>query len=405
MPLDDEADFAEFVSCLGDELHSDGDLGVTQGDERHSTSLQTGARPTDSVALASGRILVVDGDISVRRRLASILADGGFDVRDVGSAGEARHVLAHDTIALLLSEVCMAGETGLDLLRFAAWKHPETATLLISAREDAGITQAAIDVGACAYLSKPVSRSAVLVAVVNALRRRDTQAREQAARENLERSVALHAHALSDARQRVEGAARHSRVLQAEMIHRWAQAAEYRDPGIRGHLKRMSHYCGVLGHKLGLHSKSFELASVLHDVGKLTIPDRILLKPGPLTGDERLAIETHAELGYEMLRGSSSSLLELAALIARTHHEKFDGTGYPRGLSGTDIPLEGRIAAVADIFDALTCDRVYRRAWSLEATVAWIKRQRGRHFDPVVVDALLSSVDEILAIDAAQTSA
>jgi response regulator RpfG family c-di-GMP phosphodiesterase len=196
----------------------------------------------------------------------------------------------------------------------------------------------------------------------------------------------------------LEVAAGQGRVLQVETIQRWAQAAEYREPGIARHVKRMSRYCGVLGRTFGLQVETLELASVLHDVGKARIPDSILLKPGPLTADERLAIETHADIGYEMLRDSGSSVLDLAAVIARTHHEKFDGSGYPRGLAGADIPIEGRIAAVADVFDALTCDRAYRQAWSLESTISWMTSERGKHFDPNVLDALLASMDEIQAI-------
>ena len=138
----------------------------------------------------------------------------------------------------------------------------------------------------------------------------------------------------------------------------------------------------MLGRAFGVHAESFGLASMLHDIGKLAIPDGILLKRGTLTTDERLAIETHAEIGYETLRGSRSSLLDLAAVIARSHHEKFDGSGYPRGLSGTNIPLEGRIAAIADVFDALTSDRAYRPAWTLQATVEWMISQRGNTSTP-----------------------
>jgi putative two-component system response regulator len=352
---------------------------------------------------AAGCILVVDDDMSVRRALGSILSDADYEVRDVGSAREARHMLEHETIALLLSDVSMPGETGLDLIRFALCEHPETATLLISALEDPRIARIAMEYGAYGYLNKPVRRSAVLIGVMNALRRHDMETRERAARENLERTVRLRTTALSHALERLEGAAEQSRVLQAQTIYRWAQAAEYRDAGIGGHLKRMSRYCAVLARTFGLHPGSLELASVLHDVGKLAIPDSILHKPGPLTADERLVIETHADLGYGMLRDSRRSVLDLAALIACTHHERFDGTGYPRRLAGADIPLEGRIAAVADVFDALTSDRVYRTAWSVEATIDWMRSERGKHFDPSVLDAFLASMDEILAIRSALT--
>ena len=345
-----------------------------------------------------GLILVVDDDEAVRDVLVGMLGEAGYEVRGVGSAREARYALENEAISLLLSDVSMPGETGLDLIRYALCEHPGTATLLISALEDPGIAQVAMDFGAYGYLSKPVRRSAVLIGVMTALRRRDVEARERAARLNLEDNLRLRTSALTDTLERLEGAAAQGRVLQGETIHRWAQSAEYRDPGIGRHLKRVGHSCAVLGQKLGLHGDSMELASVLHDVGKVAIPDSILLKAGPLTADERLAIETHATVGYEMLRGSSSGLLDLAAMIAKTHHEKFDGSGYPAGLTGTQIPLEGRIAAVADVFDALTSDRGYRLAWSLETTVSWMQRESGKHFDPDVLDTFLASMDEIRSV-------
>jgi putative two-component system response regulator len=362
---------------------------------------ETGLSGTEPHWQATGSILVVDDDAAARNFLLDILSEAGYDVRDVASGWEARHVLEHNAIALLLSEVSMPRETGLDLIRFTMSEHPSTATLLMSALEDPGVARAAMDFGASGFLSKPLSRSAVLIGVMNALRRREVEARERAERADLERAVTARTGALAQALERLEAAAEQSRLLEVETIHRWAVAAEYREPGIGRHVKRMSRYCGVLGGAFGLHPATLELASVLHDVGKARIPDSILLKPGALTADERLAIETHADIGYEMLRGSGSSVLDLAAVIAQTHHEKFDGSGYPRRLAGDEIPLEGRIAAVADVFDALTCDRAYRQAWTVDATIAWMTRERGQHFDPSVLDALLSSMDEILAIRSA----
>jgi putative two-component system response regulator len=352
--------------------------------------VETGLVEPEPVALTAGRVLVVDDDPAARCSVALTLSEAGYDVRDVGSAWEARHALHDDTFDLLLSDVSMPAETGLDLIRFALCEHPETATLLISALDDPGIAQVAMDYGAYGYFSKPVSRSALLIGVMNALRRREMERRERAARDGL-------TGALSHALQELETAAEQDRALQAVTIQRWARAAEYRDPGVGRHVKRMSHYCAILGQRLGLQPESLQLASVLHDVGKIGIPERILLKPGPLTADERLAIETHASIGHEMLRDSGSSVLDLAAVIAWTHHEKFDGTGYPCGLAGAEIPIEGRIAAVADVFDAMTCDRVYRPAWTVKQAVAWMRFERGKHFDPRVLDAFLLSIDDVLA--------
>lgn len=363
--------------------------------QQRRETFETGLGGTQPVAR---RILVVDDDEAVRDVLVGMLSDAGYEVNGVGSAREARYTLENEEIPLLLSDVSMPGETGLDLIRFALCEHPETATLLISALEDPGIAQVAMDFGAYGYLTKPVRRSAVLIGVMTALRRRDVEARERAARLSLEDNLRLRTSALTEALTRLEGAAAQGRVLQGETIHRWAHSAEYRDPGIGRHLRRVGHYCALLGEKLGLHAESLELASVMHDVGKIAVPDSILLKTAPLTADERLAVETHPMVGYEMLCGSGNGLLDLAAMIAKTHHEKFDGTGYPCGLSGTEIPLEGRIAAVADVFDALTSDRSYRMAWSPETTTAWMERESGKHFDPDVLKAFLASMDEIQSV-------
>jgi len=173
---------------------------------------------------------------------------------------------------------------------------------------------------------------------------------------------------------------------------------EYRDEETGGHIERMSEYCGLLGGLLDLNSEVMRIASPMHDAGKIAIPDSILLKPGRLTEAERRVMEEHAEIGHGLLTGSNSELLELAATIAWTHHEKFDGTGYPRGLSGETIPEEGRIAAVADVFDALTSARVYRPAFEVDQAVSMIREERGKHFDPTVLDLFLDSLDEVLAI-------
>lgn len=346
----------------------------------------------------SGRILVVGADMPVRRVLTGILTDAGYDVCDVGSARDAREALEQGAVALMLSDLGLPGETGLELVRFARREYPQTATLLISALADPGIEQVATDFGAYGYVSKPVRRSQVLIGVMTALWRRGVEARERVIAERMAEIEQLPTSSHPDVLAQLQAAAEQRHLLQAQTIHRWAEAAESRDPAVSGHIRRVSRYCAVMGDKLGLHPKTLEVASMLHDVGKLAVPDEILLKPGFLTADDRLAVEAHAEVGYRMLRGSGSVVLDLAATIARTHHEKFDGTGYPHGISGSDIPLEGRIAAVADVFDALTCDRAFRPAWSVETTIAWMQSERGQHFDPHVLDAFVSFRDEILAI-------
>jgi putative two-component system response regulator len=190
------------------------------------------------------------------------------------------------------------------------------------------------------------------------------------------------------------------RIL-VEMIYRLSRAAEFRDEETGLHTRRIGDICFVLARELDLGDERADLirlASPLHDLGKIAIPDRIMLKPGALTPAERAIMEEHAEMGFELLTGSGQRLLDVAALIALTHHERYDGSGYPHGLAGDEIALEGRIAAVADVFDAMTSSRPYRDAESIDDAVEAIRAGSGSQFDPRVVSAFLSSVDEVVAI-------
>jgi putative two-component system response regulator len=330
------------------------------------------------------RILVVDDDPKVARILTTILTTAGYDAQSVSSANAARDVLSAGGVDLLLSDVKMPGQSGLELIRFALAEHPETATLLISGADDPAIAKLGLEYGAYGYLTKPFARNEIIIGVMNALRRRELEIRTRAAHDNLERVVEDRTRELKESR--------------AETIFLLARAAEFRDEDARQHVTRMSGYCGLMAARLGVDPTSLKLAAVLHDIGKIATPDEVLLKAGMLTRVERVEIERHPATGYEMLDGSASDVLRLGASVALTHHEKFDGTGYPNGLVGDEIPIEGRIAAVADVFDALTSNRVYRQAWSVEKTLAELESQRGKHFDPVVLDAFADALPEILAL-------
>lgn len=219
------------------------------------------------------------------------------------------------------------------------------------------------------------------------------QAVERAARERAETALIERTAALRQATAAVE-------ISEAETVLRLARAVEYRDEDTGKHINRIARSSSELALRAGLDPAFCELlrhASPLHDAGKVAIPDAVLLKPGKLTPDERRVIETHAQVGYELLRGSTSEVLHLAASVAWTHHEHFDGRGYPRGLAGGEIPVEGRIVALADVFDALTSDRVYRSAMSADEALALILRDRGSHFDPDLVDAFVPIAAELAA--------
>ena len=188
-----------------------------------------------------------------------------------------------------------------------------------------------------------------------------------------------------------------------EMLRRLARVVEYRDTDTGGHVERIGDYCAFIAERLGFASEErrrLRLAATMHDIGKVAIPDAILLKPGPLTPAEREDMQRHAQVGHDMLAGSGSDLLDLAATIALTHHERYDGDGYPNGVRGADIPLTGRIVAVADVFDALTSDRVYKRAMPAAEAIRIIREGSGTQFDPAVVEAFLAELDAVEAVGA-----
>lgn len=184
-------------------------------------------------------------------------------------------------------------------------------------------------------------------------------------------------------------------IAQAETVRRLSMAVESRDSDTGAHIERIGRFATLLAEHIGMSAefcRRISHAAPLHDVGKVAIPDSILLKPGPLTAEERVIVETHTEEGYRLLRGSSSSILDMAATVALTHHERWDGTGYPRSLVGQQIPIEGRIVAIADVFDALTSDRVYREAFPLEKAIGMMRAQSGLHFDPTLLGAFMDAL-------------
>jgi putative two-component system response regulator len=217
----------------------------------------------------------------------------------------------------------------------------------------------------------------------------------------LEDTVDKRTKALRESLEKLEEA--HSEISHAyeEIVYRLSVAAEYKDEDTAAHIHRISYYSEALARKLGLPEeevKLIKLASPMHDIGKIGIPDSILLKPGQLTPDEFEIMKQHTIMGARILAGSSSPLLSMAEEIAISHHEKYDGSGYPYGVMGENIPLVGRIVAIADVFDALLTPRVYKPAFDLDNTLTIMKEGKGKHFDPNLVDAFFDILDEILTI-------
>ncbi len=351
----------------------------------------------------SARVLVVDDEAGVRRVLTRLLGGEGYEVMEAESGPEALEMLWTHGADTVLLDVMMPQMDGLEVCRRIR-KNSRTAhtpVVFITAAVDRQFRRQARKAGADDFLSKPFDEVELLARVNNTVRMKlyyDGLTRE---RNRLRNEVDGRSRALDAATDRLERLTEELRVAREETIGRLARAAEFRDDETAAHLQRMSHYCYLIGRKKNIDEYTCEMlriASPMHDVGKIGIPDNILLKPGKLTADEYTIMKQHAEIGYKILSGSESPLVKLAANIAHTHHEKWDGSGYPRGLSGETIPIEGRIAAVADVFDALTSERPYKKAWPLEDAVALLERGRGAHFDPELVDLFLGSMDEVLEI-------
>jgi putative two-component system response regulator len=354
-------------------------------------------------------ILVVDDEDTIRRVITRVLTRGGYkDVVTANSSEEARILLGAKEFDLMLTDMQMPGGSGLDLLARVRIEQPFLAILMVTGSDDPGLAEEVLSLGAYGYMIKPFKNNELLINVSNALRRRDLEIENKAHRDGLEDLVRERTKELWATINHLEAAEKDLLASRTETIHRLALAAEYRDEETGHHIERMSHYCELLARAAGVDEdlcSTIREASSLHDVGKIGIPDNILLKPGSLTRQERAVIETHAEIGHRILIGSESPLLQLAATIALTHHEQIDGSGYPNGLSGEEIPVAGRIAAIADVFDALTTNRPYRRAFAIGVAAEMMKKEAGTHFDPELLEVFWGILPEVLAVKEERDSA
>jgi putative two-component system response regulator len=330
------------------------------------------------------------------------VAKDGYETHVANSGEEALEILHHHRdIALMISDINMPGMSGIELLVTAKKNYENLAVLMASAVDDRKIAVRTLALGGYGYLIKPFDGNEILINVSNALRFRQLEMENKRHLGQLEEIVALRTKELQKTIHQLQITEAELHLSREETIRRLSMAAEFRDTETYLHTVRMSYYCELLARKImdnPSRCESIRLASPMHDVGKIGIPDNVLLKPGKLTPEEFTIIKTHSQIGFNLLTGSKSELLDLAALIALTHHEKYDGSGYPGNLAGEAIPIEGRIVAVCDVFDALTSDRIYKAAFSVEKAIEIMNEGRGSHFDPILLDHFLDSLAEFLAI-------
>ncbi|APR03897.1 HD domain-containing phosphohydrolase [Thauera chlorobenzoica] len=292
---------------------------------------------------------------------------------------------------LVIVDYRMPGMDGLEFIRQlrARRDRDDLPILMVTASDDRRVRYEALEYGANDFLTKPFDTHEFEPRVRNMLKLRDAHLATRQRAASLAAEVRRATAAILE--------------RERETITRLARAAEFRDPETGAHIQRMSHYSALIARALGYPEEFAEailMAAPMHDVGKLGIPDDILLKAGKLSADEFAVMQRHPRIGYDILKDSSSSILRLGATIALSHHEKLDGSGYPQGLAGEAIPLAGRIVAVADVFDALTSVRPYKPAWRFSRAVALLRTGRGSHFDPRCVDAFLHRWSDVLAIHA-----
>ena len=313
--------------------------------------------------------MIVDDEATNLKILNGILSNT-YKLTFAKSGAEALRLIEKEKTDLILLDVMMPEMTGYEVCEVLKRdpRYKSIPIIFVTALSDATDEAKGLELGAVDYISKPITPIVVRARVKTHLSLVDA--------EELKRT-------------------------RLQVIQRLGRAAEYKDNETGMHVMRMSHYSKVIALAYGYSNEEAEMllhAAPMHDIGKIGIPDSIMLKPEKLTEEEFEEMKKHPEIGNEILGDSDSTLIELAKVVSMTHHEKWDGSGYPNQLKNTEIPIEGRIVALADVFDALTSVRPYKEAWSVEKAVNYISEQKGKHFDPDLVDLFVENLSAIIHI-------
>lgn len=332
-------------------------------------------------------ILVVDDQEIIRVGLLRILRRHGFTCLEAADAYACMELLERERIHLVLSDIKMPGMSGLALVKGMSHRIPDTVVVMVSSMESTEMAMECLRHGAYGYVLKPFKTTDILIAVANALRRRMLEL------DYLDREAVL--------AQRVREQTLEIRASREEISYRLISASEHRDNETGAHVRRIGLYAAALAELLAWdleRRECIQAAASMHDIGKIGVPDRILQKGGPLTEEEWIIMKTHPTMGANILKGSSVPFIQMGARIAASHHERWDGSGYPAGSAGEQIPLEARIVGLVDVYDALSCHRIYKQPWAEGDVLAYIREQSGRHFDPALVPLFLEHHDTFLRI-------
>lgn len=339
--------------------------------------------------IKQGKILIVDDHVANVKLLEKILKMNGYEnVKSTTDPREVEQLYQEFVPDVILLDIRMPYMDGFKVMEVLQEKivpvNDYLPVMVLTAQNNPENMKKALQLGARDFLGKPFNHDEILLRLRNTLEVRLLHEQVITLNKKLEEKVRHRTKQLEES--------------QFELIRRLGRAAEYRDNDTGSHIIRMSSFVRVLAEQLGYSSAEVALlqhASTMHDVGKISVPDTILLKPGPLTDQEWEVMKTHTTIGAELLSGSLSPLLQAAEKIALTHHEKWDGSGYPNRLKGEEIPVTGRMVAICDVFDALTSDRPYKRAWSPEEAMEEIVKESGTHFDPELVNQFVKIFPKI----------
>jgi putative two-component system response regulator len=333
-------------------------------------------------------ILIVDDEDFARETIRRALVATGYDCRDARTGDEALEEISRGGVSLVLLDMNLGGnEDGFDVLRRLTPYLSEVAVVIVTGNQDVGVAERALGAGACAYLTKPFPIQNLRMTVLSSLSQRHSMRRIRVERRSIEQRLS-------------EVEARLDRVPR-QFAERLVRVSWFRDNETGSHVVRIGRYTEAMAMAVGFDAERAALmgtAATMHDIGKVGIPDSILRKPSALTDEEFAVIKTHTTIGANMLAGTEVPLLALASDIALGHHERWDGAGYPEGRCGSDSPVEARIVAVVDVYDALSQARVYKPAWPEDKVLAYFREKRGSQFDADLVDSFFTCLPTFRAI-------